>query len=244
MHKNNVMALRKKEVRQSLALTEATYELSRDERRILYLAAIQCAENVSLDGQQNIPITEYEIKVSDYSDMFEVDVHESSRDVRKAITNIYDKSVIIADPDESVETERSEEEVRWIIGKKNLPKRGSWSITLNPLILPHLTDLANRIRFPMGSVVYLQNTYQYRLYELFMAEPSGKRVIELDWLREKFCLKPSYEVYTNLRQRIIDPAVKQINKTTSMKLKYKENKIGKKIISLTFSYKIPAQLDK
>lgn len=234
------VALKAGVVRQSVALTEATYELSRDERRIVYLAAIQCAQNTSSD-QQAFPITDYEIKCADYGDMFEVDSHESSRDVRRAVKSIYDKSVIIPDPDASSDKEASVEEIRWIIGKKNLPRRGSWQITLNPLIVPHLTDLANRIKYPIGQIVYLQNTHQYRLYELFIAEPNGVREIEVDWLREKFCLnaKKSYQIYANLRQRVIDPAVKQINETTPMRVSYIENKVNKKVVSWTFTYSFP-----
>ncbi|MFT6905747.1 MAG: plasmid replication initiation protein [Oleiphilaceae bacterium] len=241
MAKKKAVALKTGVVRQSVALTEATYDLSRDERRVVYLAAIQCAQSDSGD-QQIFPITDYEIKCADYAAMFEVDAHESSRDVRLAIKSIYEKSVIIPDPDASSDTEASIEEIRWIIGKKNLPRRGSWQITLNPLIVPHLTDLANRIKYPIGQIIYLQNTYQYRLYELFIAEPNGVREIEVDWLREKFCLndKKSYQVYANLRQRIIDPAIKQINETTPMKISYIENKVNnKKVVSWTFTYSLP-----
>lgn len=240
MGKARSVALKEQVVRQSVALTEATYELSRDERRIIYLAAVQCAQTNS-DDQQAIPVTTYEIKCADYSAMFEVDPHETSRDVRKAIKNIYEKSVIIPDPEASNDKERSEEEIRWIVGKKNLPRRGSWQITLNPLIVPHLTALANQIKYPIGQIIHLHNTHQYRLYELFIAEPSGVREIEVDWLREKFCLKDkkSYQIYANLRQRIIDPAIKQINETTPMKVSYIENKVNKKVVSWIFSYSLP-----
>lgn len=229
--------LRKREVRQSVALTEATYELSRDERRIIYLAALQCATN-SIEGQGQLPITDYEIRVRDYSETFSVDTHEASRDVRLAIKSIFDKSVIIPDLEESISSESSEEEIRWIIGKKNLPRRGSWQITLNPLIVPHLTDLANKIRYPVGDIVQLQNNYQYRLYELLVAEKSGYRTIDVDWLRERFRLneKKSYSVYANLKNRVIEPAVSQINKTTPMTLSYEENKERSKVVSWTFIY--------
>lgn len=229
--------LRKREVRQSLALTEATYDLSRDERRIIYLIAVQCSQN---SDQNELSVTDYEIKTSEYGEMFEVGSHESSRDVRGAIRSIYDKSVIIPDMEESTETERSEEEIRWIIGKKNLPRRGSWQITLNPLIVPHLTDLANKIKYPIGQIIHLQNNHQYRLYELLISEQSGERTIEVDWLREKFCLntKKSYGLYSNLKNRVIDPAIKQINDTTPLDVSYIENKENKRVVSWTFSYNI------
>jgi plasmid replication initiation protein len=236
---SNKKQLRKREVGQSLALTEATYDLSRDERRIIYLIAVQCAQNSTSDNN-SLSITDYEVKTSEYGEMFEVDSHESSRDVRSAIKSIYDKSVIIPDLEESTANERSEEEIRWIIGKKNLPIRGSWQITLNPLIVPHLTDLANKIKYPIGEIIHLQNNHQYRLYELLIAEESGTRTIDVDWLRDKFCLngKKSYGLYSNLKNRVIEPALKQINETTPMNVSYKENKDNKKIVSWTFTYKM------
>lgn len=227
--------LQKREVRQSVALAEATYDLTRDERRIIYLIAIQCAQNNGLSG-----IVDYEIKTSDYGDVFGLTSHESSRDVRSAIKSIYDKSVIIPDMDESTISERSEEEIRWIIGKKNLPQRGTWQITLNPLVVPHLTDLANKIKYPLGEIVNLQNNHQYRLYDLLVSEKSGIRTIEVEWLKERFLLnqKKSYNLYANLKNRVIDPAIKQINETTPLDISYKENKKGRKVISWTFFYKL------
>lgn len=230
--------LKKREVRQSVALAEATYDLSRDERRIIYLVAIQCAEN-EVPGQESFNITDYEVKVSDYQKIFGLDLNEASRDLRGAIKSIYDKSVRIHDPDESTNNEKSIEELRWIIGKKSLPKRGSWQLTLNPLVVPHLTSLANSIKYPIQQIVGLKNNYQYRLYDLFMAEledNKGKRTIDVEWLRATFCLGKSYDLYANLKKRIIEPAVVQINENTPLRVKFAENKKGKKVVSWTFKY--------
>jgi hypothetical protein len=65
------MINKKGQLRKSLALTEGTYDLSRDERRIIYLIAVQCAQN-SNSGQQELAITDYEVKTSKYGEMFEV----------------------------------------------------------------------------------------------------------------------------------------------------------------------------
>ena len=231
--------LKKREVRQSVALAEATYDLSRDERRIIYLVAIQCAENEA-PGQESFNITDYEIKVSDYQKIFGIELNEASRDLRGAIKSIYDKSVKIHDPDESTKNEKSIEEFRWVIGKKSLPKRGSWQVTLNPLVVPHLTSLANSIKYPIQQIVGLQNNYQYRLYDLLMAELNdnnkGNRTIDVEWLRDVFCLGKSYELYANIKKRIIEPAIKQINSSTPLNIKYVENKEKRKVVSWTFKY--------
>jgi plasmid replication initiation protein len=231
--------LKKREVRQSVALTEATYDLSRDERRIIYLVAIQCAEN-EVPGQISFNITDYEIKVSDYQKIFGIELNEASRDLRGAIKSIYDKSVRIHDPDESTTNEKSIEELRWIVGKKSLPRRGSWQITLNPLVVPHLTSLANSIKYPIQQIVGLKNNYQYRLYDLFMAEleenNEGKRTIDVEWLRGAFCLGKSYDLYANIKKRIIEPAIVEINENTPLAIKVTENKQGRKVVSWTFKY--------
>lgn len=231
--------LKKSEVRQSVALTEATYDLTRDERRIIYMAAIQCAKN-EVPGQTSFEMADYEIKVSDYQNLFGIELNEASRDVRSAIKTIYDKSVRIHDIDESTKDENSMQDMRWIFGKKNLPKRGSWQISLNPKIIPHLTNLVNSIKYPIHQIVGLQNNYQYRLYDLFMAElgddNKGSRTIDVDWLRVAFCLSKSYDVYANVKNRIIEPAIEQINSNTPLRVRYVENKEGKKVVSWTFKY--------
>lgn len=231
-------------VRQSSALAEATYELSRDERRIIYMAAMQCAQNES-PGQLSFDVTDYEISVSDYQSIFNIELNEASRDVRAAIKSIYSKSVRIHDPNESSQSEKSIEDIRWIVGKKNLPKRGSWQITLNPLVVPHLTSLANSIKYPIQQIVGLQNTHQYRLYDLFMAEldddNTGQRIIDVEWLRAVFCLGKSYELYSNIKKRIIEPAIKQINEHTPLSVSYTEDKSGRKVVSWTFTYTFDGQ---
>ncbi|NQY64586.1 MAG: replication initiation protein [Alteromonadaceae bacterium] len=228
---NSILDLKESEVTHSLTLTNARYSLARDEARMLFMVMRQ------MDG--NDKNTKFEVKVSDYSAIFNVNAHEASRDVKTAINTWFgEKYVTFHLADESTKDEIATTRLRWLITVTNLPKRGSWEIELHPDILPYINDLKKSINYPLKDIVALKNNYQYRFYELFTAHKSaGEFEITVDWLRERFELEsmPAYKRTANIKSRIIEPAVVNINASTPLTVSYVDILKGRKILGWKFT---------
>jgi plasmid replication initiation protein len=90
----------------------------------------------------------------------------------------------------------------------------------------------------------MSSTYGIRLYELLMQwKSTGKREIEIEWLKKQFELDGSYSAMCDLKKRVIDPAVKDINEHSNYQIKWEQRKTGRKVTHLTFifSEKKPAK---
>lgn len=229
-NKKSVRELRQTEVTHSMALTNAQYSLARDEARMLYLVMTQMQP---MDLQ-----TKFEIKVSDYSAIFGVSSHQASREVKAAINSWFkEKYVTFRLADESTHEEVSQKKIRWIISNTNLPKRGSYQVELHPDLLPYLNDLKKNINYPLKDIVSLKNNYQYRFYELFTAHKAqGELEITVEWLRERFELDalPAYKRPGNIKNRIVIPAVENINESTPLNVEFEDITEGRKIVGWRF----------
>ena len=51
------------------------------------------------------------------------------------------------------------------------------------------------------------------------------------------CLQDKYPLFGNLQQRIIDPAIKEINEKTPMQVQYEFRKTGRKVTHIKLKFK-------
>lgn len=90
----------------------------------------------------------------------------------------------------------------------------------------------------LALIFSLTGVYAYRLYELLRLWSNTKRVVNytIDELKEFFMLnnKKSYNTYANFKNKVILPAVKELNEVGLFEIDIEENKIGKKVHSIDF----------
>ncbi len=89
----------------------------------------------------------------------------------------------------------------------------------------------------------MNSTYSIRLYELLKERQLYKqREFTIEKLREHFGLsEKQYPAYGNLKQRIIKPAVEEINSKTDILVDFTETKKGRKVDKVKFSIKANKQ---
>lgn len=85
----------------------------------------------------------------------------------------------------------------------------------------------------------LNNYYAQRLYELLRLWSNTKTVInyKIDDLKEYLMLKECYPEYGNFKRRIINPAIKELNKNGFFEITISENKSARKVESIDFIIK-------
>ncbi len=87
----------------------------------------------------------------------------------------------------------------------------------------------------------LEGMYSYRLYELIRLWSNTKEVINytVEELKEYLMLedKKSYNTYSNFKNKVIKPAIDELNMLGLFNIEYKENKVGRKVDSIDFKVK-------
>ena len=106
-------------------------------------------------------------------------------------------------------------------------------------ILPLLSDLtANFTQFLVKDVAEFGSVYSFRIYQLIMQYKStGYVKISLDDLRFMLALKNKYSATKDLKVRVIDTAINEINEKSSYTVKYELIKKGRKFTHLEMKFK-------
>ena len=115
--------------------------------------------------------------------------------------------------------------------------KGSLSIRFNKDIIPYISLIKDSfVAYKFKQVAKFKSSYSVRLYELLIQrlDISNIRIIELHDLRHLFQLGKSYELYSNIKLKVITPAMKDINTYSDINVIYKEIRAGRKVTALEF----------
>jgi len=105
------------------------------------------------------------------------------------------------------------------------------------LRLESVATLVWNTHYALADVMQLAGAHAYRLYELLIQYLEiGKREIAVEDLRRWLDLGEKYNALYDLKKRVIDPAVSQINDRTPLQVSYVQKKSGRTITHLTFSF--------
>mgnify|MGYP001013529264 len=112
-------------------------------------------------------------------------------------------------------------------------------LVFSEAVTPLLSDLKSEFtKYLASDLKGLSSAYAIRIYELIKQyENIGKREIAISDLRFMLCLQDKYPLFGNLQQRIIDPAIREINKNTPMQVTYELRKTGRKFTHIELRFK-------
>jgi plasmid replication initiation protein len=58
---------------------------------------------------------------------------------------------------------------------------------------------------------------------------AGEREIEVEWLKKQFQVNDKYGRLGDLKKRVIDPAIEEINKHSNLWVAYGQRKVGRTV---------------
>lgn len=225
------------EVWQANALVEAAQPLTLVEKRLLLAAAALHDPRRPMPAHGTV-----DLHVEDFREVFGLDesksVYEALADAAK---RLYERSIrrkYVRNGREVVE------EVRWVWIARYVKGEGRVTLGFSPAIAPYLTLLHQRFtRFKLKHIGRLGSYYSVRLYEL-MSEfrVASRRSIDLDKLREMLGVDGKYEDIKNLRVRVLDPAIREINQHTDLRVVMTPQRRGRKVVGFQFDIQPSAQL--
>ena len=186
----------------------------------------------------------YIITISELAKLLNVTKSNIYRDIDSITDDILNNPVYVRE-----ETcNRGNKKVRWIkmpwVTRCEYHSDVGIALKLNDELRPLLLNLQDHYtQYALDEILVMKSVYAIRLYELLQSKimsrvlPKAGTNIELsiETIKECFgCEGKSYNIFSNLRNRVIDIGVKEINKKTLFTVSYDYVKKGKTVIGLIF----------
>lgn len=221
-------------------LIEASYKLSLNEQRlILYAVAHAREQQAGLSADKPLRIA-----ARDFAERFpDVNVQNVYRDLSDAVDRLYERDVRFRHID-TVTGLPALTRSRWISQASYIDDAGTVSLIFAPAIIPYLTRLEARFTsYRLEEVSKMTSTYAIRLYELLMQfRGTGWREFTVSEFREAMGIEQhEYAKLPNLRARVLDLAVNQINELTGYEVKVEDLRTGRKVVGFRFFFGQKAQ---
>lgn len=234
-HQKEAFMDKKALVVKSNALIETSYRLSTSEQRII----LSCISQIRRDE----PITDqimYSMSAVDFSKICGTNLASSYRDLKSAALKLKRREVRITQESNGKGKKKKTLIAGWVQSIEYSEGEGVVSLRFNHDILPYLAELNECFTsYKLTDVVRMSSTYGVRIYELLIQwEEFGKKKISVAKLREVLQLEDKYLPMNNFKARVLDPAVRDINKNSNLSVEYTQEKTGKKITHLIFNFNL------
>ena len=100
----------------------------------------------------------------------------------------------------------------------------------------------NYTAYFLKHVAKFRSSYSIRLYEMLIQWKSvGSTEIEVDELRQLWVLENKYPAMCDLKKRVIEPALRDINEYSNLWVKVGQRKRGRRVHSLQFRFGLKQQ---
>lgn len=214
-------------------LVEASYRLDLDEQRVILAAIVAARETQSgLDGDF---VT---IEARAFAGIFGIDERSVYQQMKAALDSLYERSITIKDVDPETGKARTTR-MRWLTQQSYIDGAGRLQLQFSPKVVPYITRLESEFSsYEIQQISGLSSTHAIRIYEILVQYlPVGVRVVEVQWLKETLEITAMYPAIKDLKKRVIDAAVEQINERTDLNVSYDQRKTGRAVTHLVFKVK-------
>ena len=217
------------EVWQSNRLVEAAQTLTLNEKRLVIAAAALHDPRKPLPPKGTVTL-----HADDFADVFGLsDSHQVYEALKDAAGRLYNRTIRTI---YTAKGKPAERHVRWVWMADYRKGDGTVTLGFSPGVAPYLTLLHTEFtRYKLKQIGNIGSFYGLRLYELCAQfRKAGERTIPLARLREMLDLGEKYQAIDNLRRRVLDPAIKEINKHTDLRVMVTPERKGRKVVGFHF----------
>ena len=209
---------------QDNSLVMGNYDMTAIEQKLLLILL----STIKKDDEELKTIS---FRVRDLADLMGITPYSLYRDLKKICKSIVGKMV-----------ELQNKQGDWIVFNiisyaKYRQSKGVVELKLNNDAKPYVLKLKELFTaFKLEQVLDLESKYAIRIYQITKSNIYKKTfVLELETLKKQLKLtQKSYSLYGNIKKKVIEPALAEINEKTDISLSYEEIKIGRKVEMLKF----------
>ena len=213
----------------------ASYNLDLVEQRLILLAIVEARES-GKGINANDPLT---VHAESYINQFGVARQTAYQALKDACDDLFARQFSYQEINERGNTENVRS--RWVSEVRYVDAEATVKLIFAPVVIPLITRLEERFtQYEMKQISELSTGYAIRLYELLICwRTTGKTpVIELSDFRQKMgVLDSEYQRMHDLKKRVLEPALEQINEHTDITATYEQHKKGRVITGFSFKFK-------
>lgn len=219
-------------VSMSNLLIRSSHGLSIAERRILMLAISQIETGKRYTGN---PV--FRIYAADIVKLSGVTPSTAYNESRSAQERLYKRSITLL---HDIHTgDLLPGSLRWIT-KAHYQKSEGWlEVALNHDLLPYVSELSREFTsYDHNRTGGFRSIYSHRVFDLLMQfKRTGSLKIKVDDFADAVEAPPSMRAnFANMRQRIINPALKEIKEKDGLDVGFTVKKAGRKVTGLEFTF--------
>jgi len=214
-------------------LIEASYKLTLQEQRFMLTCIGKINPKEPVPKRLTVTAAEYH---ANFPDMGR---ENAERELRRAIDRLWDRSVIVRDPNQT-------EEFRWIQSRIRYHKgEARVSVAFSEDIKKYLTQLSNQFtKIALHNVHGLKSAYSIRIYELCQQFiKTGDRIITVEDLRSYLQVGDAHPQFKVFNRDVLQPAIRELNGKSNLEVSMDKVKRGRRIHALHFMFREKMQQD-
>ena len=216
---------------QSNTITQARYEFTKIEKRIIYRIIKEIRKQYVTGELQSNLFNELVVCLT-FKDLQEVS--ENTQLVYKSIRTLKTRSYEFDNDEEWL--------ILGIINKaRHIKTKGTWDITVDREMVAQFVELAkNYTEYSLTVAMSLRSEYSQRLYEYCSQfRSSGGFRMKVQDMKEKMRLVKKYDRYAGFKKYVLDVALKELKELykqgqCDLYFEYSEEKNGRSVETLRF----------
>ena len=207
-------------------LIESRHKMTMSERRFILW-------NIAQINKEDTSFRPFEISVRDYFDVIGL---KQTRNPYGVIRRMHDRLTQRNIGIESVDNRGRKAFVYMPWFSELEYSDGRIFSLLNFKLMPYLLQLKQDFTsIALEQAMILDGFYTGRMYDLLAQyRMAGSRVLMADFIRDRFHIQDKYPFFKDLRIRIVDPAVREINAKTDLQVGYEIIREGRRHVGFRF----------
>lgn len=137
--------------------------------------------------------------------------------------------------------DEDEEKEQWIVGHflSSIEAMGDGSVELifDPKLIKYFTGLTERYTYlEIQTLLTFSSIYSIRIFNLLKQHKTRTKTFNIEKLKEMLLITDKYKNFSDFKRYVIEPAIKDINEHSTMKVTYEtDGTRGKKVSEITFT---------
>lgn len=216
------------------ALINASYNLDLTEQRLILLAIVEARQS-GKGINANDPLV---VHADNYANQFNVHKNTAYATLKSACHALFLRQFSYQQGSaDNIEYVKS----RWVSEIRYIENEGIVKLIFAPAVVPLITRLEKHFtKYELEQISNLSSAYAIRLYELLVSWRSTGETpfYELNDFRKILGVKETdYPIISDLKKRVLDISIKQLNEHTDIIVQYEQHKKGRSISGFTFTFK-------
>lgn len=209
------------------SLITARYKLSLAEQRLI----LTLMSKIKADDKT---LMEYELDIQDFFELLGMSSDKNHAALKNTCKELAGRVV-------SIDTGNGFIAYSWLHHVEYLEKQGRVILQLHEYLKPFLLWAKENVytKYTLGMALSFTSAYTIRVYEL-MKQYENLRQREISIKDFKLMLGitgSEYKQYANLKEKIIEKSINEINDKSDLLVTYKEIKDARKVVALSFTLK-------